>query len=227
MKETFSSRLRLALKQRSMTAAELSDRTRIPKSAISQYLSGAFKPKQDRTHIIAETLRVNDAWLLGYDVPMNREREMAWEGAAKGYDPDATPADSDDAVEASQVPLLGDIACGEPIPAEEERGGYIPNGTDFEADFCLRARGNSMKNARILDGDLVFIQRCDMVDNGQIAAVLIDNEATLKRVYYYREKNMLILRADNPEFDDLVYIDSELDTIRILGRAVAFRSRIR
>lgn len=126
-----------------------------------------------------------------------------------------------------KVPLLGDIACGEPIWAEEQRGEFVSVSDDIDADFCLRAKGDSMTGARIYDGDIVFIRRQPTVENGEIAAVIIDNEATLKRVYFYRDKNKLVLNPENPAFDPLVYIGSELEEIRILGKAVAFQSIVR
>ena len=84
-----------------------------------------------------------------------------------------------------------------------------------------------MFRARIYDGDIVFIRKQSMVDNGEIAAVVIDDEATLKRVNYYPEKNLLILKAENPDYEDLVYTGEQLDHIIILGKAVAFQSDVR
>ena len=84
-----------------------------------------------------------------------------------------------------------------------------------------------MINARINDGDIVFIQACDIVENGQIAAVSIDNEVTLKRVYYYPEKNKLVLNPENPAYEPFVYTNEELNDIRILGKAVVFLSKVK
>lgn len=124
-----------------------------------------------------------------------------------------------------ELPLLGTIACGEPILAVEnvERMVTAPQG--INADFALMCKGDSMINARIFDGDVVYIKSQPDVDDGTIAAVLIGEEATLKRVYKY--PNKLVLRACNPVYDDLIYTDSELDGIRILGKAVAFLSAVR
>ena len=126
-----------------------------------------------------------------------------------------------------RYPLLGDIACGEPLYAAEDLESYVESGTDIQADFCLRAKGDSMIGARILDGDIVFIRKMPMVDNGSIAAVIIDNEATLKRFYYYPEDRKLVLAAENPKYAPFVYIGEELDHICILGQAIAFQSGIR
>ncbi len=124
-----------------------------------------------------------------------------------------------------KVPLVGDIACGEPITAEENIEGYIKVDEDLDADFCLRCKGDSMIGARIFDGDIVFIKQDIEVHNGEIAAVLIDGEATLKRVHFLNGE--LQLRAENPTFRTLIYTGEELETIRIIGKATHFLSRIR
>ena len=129
-------------------------------------------------------------------------------------------------IKKKKFPLLGEIACGQPIFASEDRESYVMAGTDINADFCLKAKGDSMIGARILDGDIVFIKEAPMVNNGEIAGVIIGDQATLKRVYYYPEKGKLILQAENPKYEPLVYIGEELNEIRILGKAVAFQSDI-
>lgn len=127
-------------------------------------------------------------------------------------------------IETQRIPLLGEIACGEPIFCDEDRESYVEVGTEIKADFCLRAKGDSMINARIYDGDIVFIRQQSMVANGEIAAVVIDDSATLKRVYFYPEKSKLVLNPENPAYEPLVYIGDELNEVRILGKAVAFQS---
>ncbi len=77
-----------------------------------------------------------------------------------------------------------------------------------------------------MDGDIVFIRKTPIVENGSIAAVIIGDEATLKRVYYYPQQKKLILNAENPRYEPLVYIGEELDRICILGKAVAFQSDV-
>ena len=129
------------------------------------------------------------------------------------------------AIETIDVPLLGNVAAGVPILAEENFECYVAAGADVRCDFCLRVRGDSMINARIYDGDIVFVRQQPTVENGEIAVVLIDDEATLKRVYRY--KNMLVLRAENPSFPEMTYEGHELEEIRIIGKAVAFQSDVR
>ncbi len=120
------------------------------------------------------------------------------------------------------VPLLGDIACGAPIFADESYECYIE--TDIKADFCLRAKGDSMIGARIMNGDIVFIKKCDTLNSGEICAVLIGDEATLKRVYI--KGDTLELHPENPAYPVLSYSKDALSGVRILGRAIAFQSTI-
>jgi repressor LexA len=124
-----------------------------------------------------------------------------------------------------RFPMLGNIACGEPIYADEEYETFVEASSNIKADFCLTAKGDSMINARIFDGDIVFIKSQPDVENGEIAAVIINDEATLKRVYKYQ--NRIELRPENPLYDVLNYEGAELEQIQILGKAVAFQSYIR
>jgi len=123
-----------------------------------------------------------------------------------------------------KVPLLGNIACGEPILAEENIETFVNMPEHTNGSFALRCKGDSMINARIFDGDIVFIREQPEVENGEIAAVLINNEATLKRVYLY--DNRIELRAENPTFPSLSYEGDQLNQIRIIGKAIGFFSTI-
>ena len=124
-----------------------------------------------------------------------------------------------------QIPLLGTIACGEPITAVENIETYITVDSKANVDFAFKCKGDSMINARIFDGDIVYIHSQPDVENGEIAAVLINNEATLKKVHKY--PNKLVLSPCNPMYDDLVYTEEQLNDIRILGKAIMFVSTIR
>lgn len=125
-------------------------------------------------------------------------------------------------VSKKRIPLLGSIAAGEPILVDQEYDTYIESEEDIHCDYALRVDGDSMEPT-ILYGDLVFIHAQDDVDDGQIAAVLLDDSATLKRVIHI--PNGLQLISDNaikypPR---LVTLPTEYDIIRILGRAVAYK----
>lgn len=123
-----------------------------------------------------------------------------------------------------KIPILGNIACGKPTFAYEELECYTDNILNIKADFALWAKGDSMIDARINDGDLVFIKKQDIVENGEIAAVLIEDEATLKKVFYDQTKQRIMLVAANEKYQPFIYEGEELDKIRILGKAVAFQS---
>jgi repressor LexA len=125
----------------------------------------------------------------------------------------------------SSIPLIGTIACGEPILAEQNIEAMVDIPSHIRADFALRCKGNSMINARIFDGDIVYIRQQPTVDNGQIAAVLINDEATLKRVRLFPDH--IVLEPENPQFRPLVYWENEMNSVRILGLAVAFTSMVR
>ena len=124
-----------------------------------------------------------------------------------------------------KIPLLGSIACGSPVFAEENIEEYMNCPSDLPANFCLYCKGDSMIGARINDGDIVYIQSQNNVENGEIAAVLIEDEATLKRVYKYKDK--LVLQPENSDYQPFVYVGKEMESIKILGKAVAFFSKIK
>lgn len=185
------------------------------RSSIQKIESGERDITQSTIAAFAKALKVTPSVIMGWEE--NNENNTAPDYSnIKGIMP---------LPEMRKVPLLGAIACGEPIYREEDEWISLPN--DIKADFCLRCQGDSMINARINDGDIVFIKSCPEVDNGQIAAVSIDNEVTLKRVYYYPEKNKLVLNPENPAYEPFVYMNEELNDVRILGRAVMFLSGVK
>lgn len=150
-------------------------------------------------------------------------------GELMGWDYEAEPTETVDNVyklDKIKLPMLGKVACGEPIFADEDRESYIMVGTDIGADFCLQCQGDSMINARIHDGDIVFVKKTDIVENGEIAVVIIDDEATLKRFFYYREQNLVILKPENPKYQDIILTGEQLNQVRVIGRAVAFQSDV-
>ena len=185
----------------------------LSKSSLNQYVSGYAEPGRDKLAILGEALDVSEAWLMGYRAPRERDFEASLPRNVRR-------------VTTRRFPMLGAIACGKPLFADTDHESYIDASADIKADFCLTAKGESMTGARIFDGDVVFIRTQPMVDNGQIAAVIIDNEATLKRWYYYPEREKLILSPENPAYEPLVFIGDELKDVRCLGRAVCFMSKL-
>ena len=203
----FKTRLASAMADKNMRAAELSRRTGISKPRLSQYLSGVYIPKADAICAIAVALGVAEGYLLGTSDSPNI-----------AFDPNT---------KYKVLPVIGEIKCGYPVFSAEEDSDLVVTDADTDADFCLIAKGDSMKDARICNGDIVFIKKADSVNNGEIAAVVINNEATLKRVYYYPESNKLMLLSENSNYEPIVYVGEELESIHIIGKAVAFKSEIR
>lgn len=201
---TFSSRLRELLSIRNISQAELARRSGVSESSISHYLKGNWEAKQDAVYAIARVGNVSEAWLMGYDVSMDSP----------------LPANMIPMPKPGSVPLIGSIACGTPILAEENIEEYVDLPKHIRADFALTCRGDSMIGADIRDGDVVYIRQQPTVRSGQIAAVLIDDEATLKRVY--RNGDTVILQPENPAYPPLVFSGSEAASLRIIGLAVAF-----
>lgn len=141
------------------------------------------------------------------------------------YDTSSLPDNIIPMPEMRKIPLIGTIACGDPILAAENIESEVDIPDEIHADFALRCKGDSMINARIFDGDLVYIRQQDIVDNGEIAAVLVDDEATLKRIKLYPDH--IVLEPENPMYKPLSFWGEEMNNIRILGKAVAFTSAIR
>ena len=211
---TTSERLKQLLEEKGISQSELAKITGINKGALSSYISGRYKPKQTNTFLLAKALNVNEAWLMGADV--SRERI----GSATPSYPNVRP------IGTKRLPVLGHVACGKPIFMEEEKEVYVDATTDVKADFILIAKGDSMTGARINDGDLVFVRQQPEVENGDIAVVAIDDEATLKRFFRY-SNNLIVLRAENPAYKDMEFRPEDHKQIRILGKAVAFQSDVR
>ena len=115
------------------------------------------------------------------------------------------------------VPVIGEVAAGQPILAEETHDLYV-DGPE-KADYALRVSGDSMKPT-FLDGDLVYIRATPEVPNGTIAVVLIDDSATLKHVY--RAEKTLTLISDNPKYTPMIIDLTEHEYVRVLGVVVGF-----
>lgn len=204
-------RIKKRRKELGLSAEQVADKLGVSPATIYRYESNDIvNMRIDKLEPIADILNTSPAYLMGWEEDIN----------------DLLQFDNIFPIETKKFPLLGETACGEPIFAEEDRESYVETGTNIKADFCLKCKGDSMVNARIHDGDIVFIRKQSIVENGEIAAVIIDNEATLKRVYYYPEKSKLCLNAENPKYSPLVYVGDELNNIRILGKAIAFQSNV-
>jgi len=179
------------------------------RSTIAKIEAGVNDITQSKIIAFAQTLNTTVGYLMG-----DTERNIS-ELEKYGLKP----------IKTKKFPMFGEIACGQPIYANEDYETFIEASERINADFCLTAKGDSMINARIFDGDIVFIKEQPDVDNGEIAAVLIEDEVTLKRVYKY--ENRLELRPENPLHSVQNYEGETLNHIRILGKAVVFQSNVR
>lgn len=203
-------RIKEARLEKNLTLSDISEKVSLAKSTVQRYEAGVInRPKVPVIHSISKVLGVNPVWLMGEDVP-------------KYLSPPAKVYPEVMEIGKARFPLFSGIACGEPLLMDERIETYVAATTGIKADFVLRAVGTSMEPG-IRDGDLVFIRSQPKVENGQIAAVAVEDSATLKRVFWYPEKKLLVLKADNPTFGELIYQDEEFKQVRVLGLAVAFQ----
>ena len=195
-------KIRELRKKRGLTMRQAADALAIPYTTYVNYEKGLREPNSEKLLLLSEFFGVSVDELLGKDVP-------------EGFLP---------LPRTRKIPLLGTIACGEPILAQQNIEEMIDQPQFVRADFALKCKGDSMINARIFDGDIVYIHQQPTVENGEIAAVIIDGEATLKRLYQY--PNRLELRPENPLFPVLNFEGVEMNRVRVIGKAVAFLSRV-
>lgn len=171
---------------------------------ISKWETGFQTPHIDTLKILSEVLGVSVDFLV------------------TGVEAISADNTEDFTIPVKKIRMLGSIACGTPIFCNEEYEYVLATGENAKADFCLTARGDSMINARIADGDIVFIKQQPTVENGEIAAVVIDDEATLKRVYKTADGLMLV--AENPAYQPMYFSGDELIKTYVLGKAIGFQS---
>lgn len=187
------------------------------KTTIGKIETGVNDITQSKVVDFAKALNTTPSYLMGWIEDPDESRP--------GFPVKSKYEDQIIPIVRKRFPLLGEIACGEPIFADQGRESYIMSGTDIVADFCVKARGDSMINARIYDGDIVFIRKTDEVEDGCIYAVGIDDEVTLKRIYY--NEGIFQLIPENPAYKPKVITGEGLDHVTILGKAVAFQSDVR
>lgn len=197
-------KIRLLRHQRGMTLEEVGDACGVGKSTVRKWESGQIaNMRRDKIALVAKALGVTPAYLMGWD-----------ESPALPTMPaNIVP------VKRHTVPLLGEIAAGQPIYADEEHDMCVAVDDDIRCDFALRVRGDSMIDAGIYDGDVVLVRQQDDVDDGQIAVVLIDDEATLK--YLYHQPSGVQLVPANRRYSPWSYTGEAAAQVRILGLAVA------
>lgn len=215
--EKFANRLNTALTIRNMKPVELHEKTGISESLISKYLSNNAVARLDKLSIIANALNVNPVWLMGYDVPMEREIDKNIQGIDKKSDSSAL------------VFVYGTIPAGVPmeciediIDTEEISADMLKCGKQY---FGLKVKGNSMF-PEYLDGDTLILEKVEDVENGQDAIIMVNgNDGTFKRVF--KNENGIILQPLNNSYQPMVYTNEQIETlpIRIIGKVVELRRK--
>lgn len=206
MKSSCAERIKLALSLKNLTQADLCRMTEISKSTMSQYLSGKYEPSQLKTEIIARALNVNEAWLMGYDVPMDRTSRLRKKGV--------------------KIPVLGEVIAGVPIEAIEDILDYEEITEEMAAKgehFALKVKGDSMEPV-FYAGDIVIVRQQPTADSGDIVIALVNgDESTIKKLKLTDEGLMLI--PANPAYEPMYYTRKQIDTlpVSIIGKVVELR----
>ena len=216
--DTFSSVLKYLRKRDGFTQSEFATRIGVSKSAVSMYENGNREPDFTTLEIIADFFNVDMNFLLG---------KVEQKPSTPPFH-DYTDIKNLMPIKTKKFPLIGTITCGKPIMAEQHFESYVSGDANINADFCLRCKGDSMTGARIEDGDIVFVKEQPDVKNGEIAAVIIDDEATLKRINK-NTSGFIFLMPENAKYEPIVVNLAEPDEsrhIRIIGKAVAFQGDV-
>lgn len=177
------------------------------KSSISKIENGKADIPQSKIAAFADALQTTPAYLMGWE----EQPEPKKPTIPPGFEP---------MPKMKKIPLIGSIACGKPITAEQNIEKMVDVPENIRCDFSLTCHGDSMVDAGIHDKDVVYIRIQPEVENGEIAAVRIDGEATLKRVYY--NPGTLTLMPANPAYAPMVYTGPQLEEVHIEGKAVGW-----
>lgn len=182
-----------------LTLEDIGKLVGVAKGTVHKWETGNIENmRKDKISLLAKALRVHPLWII--------------------------EEDDNPLYKTKKIPLLGTVAAGTPILAEEEHDAYIEVDNSTPVDFCLKVKGNSMIGARITDGDIVFVRQQPAVENGEIAIILIDGEVTLKR--FYKNNGGVILKPENSEYQPLYYSEKDFKDVRILGKAIFFQSNL-
>lgn len=217
MEENFCIRLQKAMNIRNIKAIELSEKTGIPKSSLSEYIKGKYEAKQKGIYKLAKALDVSEGWLMGLDVPMQRDLDKNIQGLEKKIDTTAT------------VFIYGTIPAGVPIECIED----IIDTEEIDAEmlkgdkkyFGLKIKGDSMF-PEYLDGDTLILEKVEDCESGQDCVVMVNgNDGTFKRVF--KNENGIILQPLNTAYQPMIYTNEQIENlpIRIVGKVVELRRK--
>jgi repressor LexA len=211
--ETFQNRLKEAMRLRDIKQVDLVEKTGLDKTLINKYLSGISNARQQKLTLLADALNVNEVWLMGYDVPIQRDLTVG------------TTLSTRSAV----VFVYGIIPAGIPmeciedvIDTEEISTDMLKGGKQY---FGLKIKGNSM-SPEYLDGDTIILEKVDNCESGQDCVVMVNgNDGTFKRVF--KNETGIILQPLNPEFQPLIYTNEQIKSlpVRVIGKVVELRRK--
>ena len=230
-----ANRIKQLRQKKGLTLEQVADVVGVGKSTVRKWETGMIaNMRRDKIASLAKALDTTPAHLMGWE-----EEENPWElelcdtfqeldiddqikvvQQVKAYAKDRSVILDVYPIKTKRLPLLGNVACGEPKYADEQLEAYVSADDDIDADFCLRAKGDSMINARIFDGDILFVKCQEEVDDGDIAVVLIDDETTVKRFYHDKENDIITLVPENPTYKPMRYTGTKLSEIRVLGKVI-------
>lgn len=197
-KDILSKNLIKNLERKGITQTQFAQMLDYPEMTVSNWINAKYYPRIDKIQEMADFFNINKSDLIEDKIDLSQIDGITLLNKAR------------------KIPILGTIACGTPIWAEENFEGFFIADFSIKADFALKCKGNSMIEAEIYDNDLVFLKKVSDVDNGKIAAVLIDNEATLKKVI--KTDNAVILQPCNSDYQPIVLTNNE--DVMILGEMV-------
>ena len=204
----FSSRIKLLRTERGITQEQLASMLKVSRSTIGMYESGKREPDFETSEAIADIFNVDMDFLMGRSDVERKHPLTPTTVIPPGFQP---------MPEMATVPIVGRVACGTPILAEQNIEGSACVPARWRATFSLVCKGDSME-PKIHDGDLVAIRKQPEVENGEIAAVRIGEEATLKRVY--KREGFLELRPENSNYESIILIGEKMAEATIEGKAV-------
>lgn len=199
-KKIMAKNIRRFMKIHDKTRNEMCDALGVKYTTFTDWINGNTYPRIDKIELMANYFGVNKS-----DLVEDRSLSLSSESFVS--------------TTGKLIPLLGTIAAGVPILAEENIEEYYTIDKSLRANFALRVRGDSMIDANIFNGDIAFFVEQPDVENGEIAAVVIDDSATLKKVYH--TDSGIILQAANSKYSPIVITNEDLEETRIAGRLVA------
>lgn len=210
--KTTSDRIKEGMAIRNLKQADLVERTGISKGALSSYISGKYVPKQNNIYKIAKALNVNEAWLMGADVPMGRN---------------IIPSTSSKGV---TINVLGRVAAGLPIEAveniidTEEISAEMAKTGEF---FGLQIKGDSME-PRIYEGDVVIVRKQEDAESGDIVIALVNgNDATCKRLTKYTG-GISLVSLNSAKYEPMMFSEKEINSkpVKIIGKVIELRGKL-